>query len=515
MSRCRVACSRSSRAALATLSLTSCVLPDEAPPGESTATASVMLSPQQTVKWFFPEGGGTSGGFSDYRDFRTYYNFANTNPNPVTVFAHFQGDSGAWDQTFVLPANARTTHDFQTLTGRLGFHSAEFHSMNQGQEIQVASTMFNDGFDPPFWAASKAVNGSSEVRTRWSFGEGGAFAFIDPAHPVFDNWFVVYNPHDVSITTQGLFYSEDGTAAIAGPVQSVAPHSRLAFNPFSTFAAAQVAQTRSAHIDCSLPCAAQLTMYQRQQIAGRQTNTQSALGSQAATKWYLVGIPSDANWHPRMYFFNTSPTQGTWMWLRYRNASGTFLHEAAYWIAPLRRWSYDLRGVHLGIPGSPVLDRTDLSLEVTSEQPIAVTKILYWPNGGHLWSEGASTTGHAVGGTRVVFPGGNVGGGHSNYIQVMNTSDVPTTVRATFYRPAGLGSFAFDLAPIPAKGTRQIDAVALGIDGDFTTVLTSGQPIIAEQAGYFGWTGGPQLWRAGTAIEGIVYQAGSAYPTQP
>src|SRR5688500_13700192 len=103
MSRCRVAGSGSIAAALAMLSLAGCVVPDEAPPRESTASASVMLSPQQTVKWFFPEGGGASGGFADYHDFRTYYNFANANPNAVTVFAHFQGDSGAWDQTFVLP----------------------------------------------------------------------------------------------------------------------------------------------------------------------------------------------------------------------------------------------------------------------------------------------------------------------------------------------------------------------------------------------------------------------------
>jgi hypothetical protein len=295
--------------------------------------------------------------------------------------------------------------------------------------------------------------------------------------------------------------------------------SRLAFKPFDSFAAGASAQVRAAHVNCSQPCVAQLTMRQRSGIAERKTSSQSALGSEERTSWYFVGVPTSENWHPRLYFFNTSGAANE-LRLTYRNGAGVQIGgQEVIPIAAGLRYSYDVR-LELMAHNPGALNKDgDLSLQVDARFPMVVTKILYWPFGGHRWVEGASTTGHSRGGTKVVFPGGNVGGGFNNYVQLMNIGDAPTNVWATLYRPPGSGGpSVFFLGSVPAKGMRQLDASSYpGLSGDFATKLeTDGGRIIAESSTYFQFTGAPLLWRAGDAVEGVVYEtAASQAPLQP
>jgi hypothetical protein len=520
MSRCALAaCERIALSVTVLMAFTQCVNP-ESIGGETTAshTQTVMLSPSNTLRWFFPQGGRTSGANAedrpDHHSFQTFYHFVNTHADPVEVEARFQGPAGTWTQTFVVPGNRRTTRAFSDFTGNLGFYAAEFHSRNPGREIQVSSTIFNDGFDEPFWKTSTAVNGATEARMQWYFGEGGAYAHLAPGTPVFDNVFAVYNPQDHWVQAQPFFYPEDPAHSIvAGEARWIPPRSRLEFQPFPGFNEALAIQVRSAIVNCTSPCIAQLTMYQRRNVGVRKTNTQSAFGSQIAHDWYIVGIPSSDAWHPRMYFFNPGG-QSTPLRLTYRNAAGSPLHEWTYNLPANRRISYDLREIHLAI-GSQVVNRggDDLSLEIHADLPIALTKILYWPYGGHLWGEGATTTGHSKGGNRVVFPGGHGGGGHNNYIQIRNLETFAVTVTVTAYRTTNI-PIEHSLV-IPASGMRQIDASIYGEIGDFATRLVATGRIIAESANNFGWTGGPLLWHAGESVEGIVYEPGNTFPTQP
>lgn len=491
-----------------------CAEPGE--PVEDGAAESSVLIPgvPGTHKWFIPEGGTTLGeGFPDYEHFTTYYHFVNLNSGPVTVQAYFQGEAGAWTQSLpVIPGNSRITHEFHQLTGQYGFHAAEFYSTTPHAEIRVSASRYNDGFDPEFWSASTAVNGASEARTSWFFGEGGAYAFLDH-RPVFDNWFAVFNPHPAWSRVTATFYMDmGGTGTPETRVYDIAPRSRVAFNPFPTESEATVAQVRSARLDCTLSCVAQLTMYQRQFTAGRRTNTQSTFGSQLPTpaiespgvyKWHVVGIPTDNAWHPRIYFFNPSTGNAT-IDLTYRDAQGQSLYWSVLGLPALRRLTYDLQ--EHPIPAIPDKLGGDISLEINSNQPIVLTKILYWPLGGHIWTEGANTTGHSVGGRRIVFPGGHTGagaGGHYAYIQVMNVETSPVVIEARFIRA---GSPTLSAArTLLGKGMTEFDVKAMfGDIGDFSVVIdviSGGGKIVGEAANYFGLP-----WRAGSTVEGIVYE---------
>jgi hypothetical protein len=491
----------------------------------STRVFSARGGGSCVTTWYFPEGGETVGGpTADYHDFQTYYHFANPNPTPVTVAAYFQGDAGAWNTSFVLPASSRTSVWFHDVGGgRLGFAGAEFTSATPGAELQVSSTMFNNSFEGHTWEASKAVNGANEPHTQWAFGEGGIYSQAAAGVPAFDHIYAIYNPNPVPSTLSVTFYPDEfdngRTTPLTFQLGQVAGHSRMTFNPFGWSPALRA---ESAIVSCAPACVAQMTMYERN--IGRHPNTQSALGAQLAKQWYLVNIPTGASWEPRIYLFNPSPVANH-ITLHYRNGAGADLQVTTYELEPWRRISYDLtewKDPRLTIPPAPAgYAGGNLSLEIDAEQPIALTKILYWAAEGPnvAWNEGASTTAHSQGGHRIVFPGGNVGGGFSNYIQVMNIGAAATNVWVTTYRDGGIAMVAkHQVGTLNPGGMMQFDASAyINPAGNFSTVVETdyqpNQALVGESANYFDYTGPTDLWRSGDAVEAIVYNG--ATPIAP
>jgi hypothetical protein len=206
----------------------------------------------------------------------------------------------------------------------------------------------------------------------------------------------------------------------------------------------------------------------------------------------------------------------------YAGNGGQIGAPQAVQVLPQSRHAYDVHDEVSAHNPAALNQDGNICLHVHATQPIATTKILYWPYGGDRWSEGASTTGHRQGGRYVIFPGGNIGGGFNNYVQIMNVGSTATSVSVALYRPSGI-TVTPPAVNIPANGMVQLDASSYRapdgtlLDGDFTTMLQAGPggKIIAESSTYFQYTGPPLLWRAGDAVEGIVYDDGMAYPIQP
>ncbi|HEX3766579.1 MAG TPA: hypothetical protein VHW23_48125 [Kofleriaceae bacterium] len=479
-----------------------------------------------TTTWYFPEGGETvNGPTADYYDFQTYYHFANPNPTAMTVAAYFQSGGRSLNTSLVLPASSRTSLTYRQLAVGMpvDFAGAEFTSATPGLEFSVSTTMFNNSFEGHTWEASKAVNGANEPHTQWAFGEGGIYSEVTPGVPAFDHIYAIYNPNPGPSTVSITFYPDEfdnsRTAPITFSVGQVAGHSRLTFNPFGW---SPTLRAESSIVSCAPACVAQMTMYERN--IGRHPNTQSALGSQLARTWYVVNIPTGASWEPRIYLFNPSPVTNP-ITLVYHDGAGTELLRTTYPLDPWRRISYDLtqwRDPRLTLARAPAsYDGGNISLEIDAEQPIALTKILYWAAEGPnvAWNEGASTTAHSQGGHKIVFPGGNTGGGFNNYIQVLNAGTVATNVWVTTYRDSGLPTVArHRVGTLNPSGMMQFDASTyINPAGNFSTVVETdyqpGQALVGESANYFDYTGPTDLWRSGDAVEAIVYNG--ATPIAP
>jgi hypothetical protein len=512
--------------------------PDEPP--DVRQSESGLTSDVGTLRWFVLEVADSPGGHPDYSDQQTFLHLANTNPVAVVARAIFRGAGGTGQRDIVLPASSRTSVPFSATELGLprGFYAGELHSRTPGREIQVSATLFNGtspGFGVTFWEASKAFNGATEPRTSWYFGEGGAFGIFPPiGGPVFDHWYIVHNPNAFPISVSTELYADmvdhgNKNQSHFDAGHAVAANSRLAFNPYFELPGGVALGSRAARISCSAPCFAQVIMNQLRGVPGRRPNTQSALGASLATSWHVIGIPTAQVWQHRIYILNPFNASNT-ITATYRNAAGAVLSSSSFAIPPLRRVGYDLNSLNRwdDLSFRPLaqapqgLGGGDLSLQITSTHGIALTKIAYWSR-DFSWSEGASTTGHSQGGSRVILPGGNTGNGANafqNFTQVMHVGEPGTSgtnVWATVLTPGGPCVTRRHVGFLNPKGILQVvNGACPGYVGDFATVFESdGPPIIAESTNLLApdsVSGIP--WRSGDAVEGLVYAGGTA-PVQP
>jgi hypothetical protein len=524
----------------------------EDPPKESS-TGRDLISDLGTLRWFLLEVADSPGGHPDYSDQQTFIHVANTNPFTVTVRSIFRGPGGVGQRDFNVGPGSRLSVPFVAsqvprvdLPGQVlppGFYTAELHSRSPGGEIQVSSTVFN-GATPPFgqrfWDASKAVNGATLPRRDWYFGEGGAFAPFPPiGGPVFDHWYIVYNPNPFSIVASAELYPDKIDNGGRPQSQftrsySVPPNGRLAFNPHADFVGLNIG-SRAARINCTQDCFAQVIMNQLRNVGVRRPNSQSTLGSAPAKNWYVVGIPTQQVWQHRIYILNPT-NQDIRIEATYYNSAGTPISRSRETIPALNRIGYDLNettfdaGFPRELAQAPQgLGGGNLSLQITANpdnipgrtEAIVLTKIQYWSRNG-AWSEGASTTGHSRGGSRVIIPGGNTGNGtdtFTNLTQVMHVGDVgsaATNVWATVLTPGG-NCGRRHVGVLNPKGVLQVAGGACpGHVGELATMFESdGPPIIAESTNLLSpdLSGNGTPWRSGDAAEGIVYVGGT--PIQP
>lgn len=508
--------------------------PDPAP--TVGVASSALQSPFGTLRWFVLEVADSPGGHPDYKDQTTFVHLLNTNPVPVEIQANFTGDGGSWSHVRTLPASSRTSASLADMGGfQRRFNTGEFFSRTAGREIQVSATLFNNAvFGPQFWEASKALNGATDPRANWYFGEGGAFGVFPPiGGPVFDHWYVAYNPNPFPITVSYELYADEKdhgntNGSHFGPGRQVGANSRVAFNPYFDLPGGVQLGSRAARIACSSPCFSQVIMNQLNGVPGRRPNTQSALGSNLANTWYVIGIPTTSLWQNRVYILNPFGVPNP-ITVTYRNAAGTVLSSSSYAIPPGRRIGYDLNGTTWDDGSARPLAQApqnrgggDLSLEITATHPIALTKIQYWSR-NFSWSEGASTTGHSQGGSRVVIPGGNTGNGvhsFSNFTRVMHVGPVGTSgtnVWATVLTPSGPCTTRRFVGFLNPRGILEVvNGACPGYVGDFATVFESdGPPIIAESTNLLSPDSVAGIpWRSGDAVEGLIYTGGTA-PVQP
>lgn len=508
------------------------------PPTQSD-TQSVLVSSVGTVRWFVLEVADGSNPGTPYINQQTYLHVANANPNAVRVQANFQGDGGSWSAMFGVPAMSRVSKSVAELNGAGShFNTAELYSLDAGNEIRVSATEFSDStFGPSFWEASMAVNGATDPRNDWYFGEGGAYGIYPPiGGPVFDHRYIVYNPNPFPISVNYQLYPDeidhgnldqiypDPVHTI--PSHVVAPSGRLVFNPYAELAPGVALGSRAAVVHCSSPCFSQMVMSQLPNVPGRRPNLQSSLGSSPAVSWNVIGIATQA-WQNRIYIVNPNGVPST-ITAVYYNAAGVPISVSSHTIKALHRIGYDLNattwddGSGRDLAQAPQgLDGGSLSLQLTATAPIALTKITYWGR-DFDWSEGASTTSHSQGGFRVILPGGNTGGGSnpfSNLTQVMNVGGAGTTIRATVLTPGGPCAVAQPIGFLNPHGVLQVtNSACPGYLGNFATVFDSdSSPIVAESTNLLGPDSVPDTrWRSGDAVEGLIFStATSSVPIQP
>jgi hypothetical protein len=152
---------------------------------------------------------------------------------------------------------------------------------------------------------------------------------------------------------------------------------------------------------------------------------------------------------------------------------------------------------------------TDVSVAITSDQPIAVERAMYWPFS--QWTDGHSSSGLTSQGTVWALAEGESGGGlgFESYILFANPNTASARVRLTFMRAGTNPTPVVEDFDVPgnARVTRSVgEFIARGLlsPGEQVGIRAdslNGVPIVIERAMY--WNGGGEFWGGGTGETGF------------
>lgn len=145
-------------------------------------------------------------------------------------------------------------------------------------------------------------------------------------------------------------------------------------------------------------------------------------------------------------------------------------------------------GARLSLPvNEEVPWQDDLSILLRSSAPIAAERSLYF-NRGHGFGGGTVSQGISTPSTRFIFPEGTVRPGFEEYLSLFNPSKLAeASVAVGFYGEEGeVKEVVLKVAPTARVTARVNDLVE---EGDYSMLLRSTVPVVAERSEYFTFNG--------------------------
>ncbi len=443
--------------------------------------------------WFLAEGAesGTATGF------HTFYLVANEHDDPVDARVWFAGDDGTLKyRTFTVAARSRTTISLASVAN--GAFGAIFQSTTPGRDIFVARSIY---WGPNF-EGSTGVSAVKGLSNTWYFAEGSR------GGELFDNFFLVFNPHPTPTTVSVTFLTASG---------------QVITKPYTV-----AAQKR-------------LTLYANAipELAGKDFSTTitAATGvvAERAMYWRLIGSP-DPSWVGGAASLGASQLQTTWVFAEGAAAPN---FESFYLLLNPNSTPITVRARFLPETGMPTLKTINVaprsratvylngelgniggvaSTFTSDSLPFLAERSIYWGAGR---VEGTNVIGASSAANEWHFPEGASGGLFDTYLLLANPGTNDSTVRLTLFIE-GAGRFTA-LQPellktvragsrltiymnefLSALETAEGRAVGSLRGRSFSTKINvvSGDPVVAEEALYWHWDG-VNFWRGGSAAFGI------------
>jgi hypothetical protein len=225
---------------------------------------------------------------------------------------------------------------------------------------------------------------------------------------------------------------------------------------------------------------------------------------QAGTQWYLAEGAANA-------FFSTfillaNPSSAT------ANVTLTFLLEPSgtvtktYQVAANSRvtiYANDFTDNN----GAQALINRSFSTRVTSDQPIAVERAMYFSNNGRTWNGGHEASAVAAPQTTWFVAEGATGGFFSTFLLLANPNASPVTTTIRYLLPGG--NVVTSTPTLPANSRTTIPLNDAVPNTEVSASITASAPIIVERAMY--WPGGNWIEAhasAGVSQTGVQWALG-------
>jgi hypothetical protein len=320
------------------------------------------------LRWYFAEG---SQGF-----FHTYLLLVNPSlvENVVTV-EYLRESEPSITRTYTLAPASRMTVDAGAdpdLTGRSFGMVVTFDQPGMAERAMYFGTA-------PLWSGGTDSAGETAPSTTWFLAEGAT-------GPFFETFLLLANPNDTDVTATLTYLPASGFPLQA--VKRIAAHARLTVNIEGE--APELANTAvSTQVVASQPILVERSQYWPDP-APRWHEAHNSFGVTASgTKWGLAeGRVGGAN-HAQTYILLANPgTTAATVTITFLRDHGLPTVTKTFSVKPTSRFN-----VAAG-PGTDVPELKDeqFGALVTSDQPIAVERALYWDANGQTWAAGTNAT---------------------------------------------------------------------------------------------------------------------------
>jgi hypothetical protein len=283
----------------------------------------------------------------------------------------------------------------------------------------------------------------------------------------FDTRISIENPNGIDLNARVTFFKSDGTTT--GLDVGLPKQSQTQVNPRDCIGSADF----STKVEC----------IQGSSIAVDRTTTWDANGVPSCEGHSSMGVPSAAkNW----YFPEGSSAWGFETWLLIQNPSpttdanctltymveGQGPKQVTHVVHKASRASFDL---------ARDIDQSDFSIKLSSDVPVIAERSTY----RNRRREGQASTGATAPSTRFFLGEGTTAWGYTTYILLQNPDRHAARVDLTYLTPDGqvrnpVGPFV--MSGNSRKTVRVDDYLP---DSDFSTVITSDRPIVAERSMYW------------------------------
>jgi hypothetical protein len=355
--------------------------------------------------------------------------------------------------------------------------------------------------------AGSAEAALDSTNMQWFFAEGAQGALRTNL--------IVANPNDAPVTVTVTFMLESG--APVSRVYEVGALARrtLAFNDVPALAGRSFGMI----VDATLPIAVERTTY-LDAPRERQGGHSSAGVPFPSTQWYFA---EGSNWkifQSYMLLLNPGSTAAN-VRIEYHTMTGTHF-ATSHVVGPKSRLTVDT------LAAEPRLDGQHFWMAVTSDQPIAAERSMYWDRGAASLSEGHNSHGVIEPSRRWSTGDARVGGPQefSTFVLVGNPSPDPANLTITIKRDSGADIVStLRLAPLGRDTINVNTAVPELSNESFWLLIDSDVPIVAERSQYWGPQGSRGSWSGGTNTfavpvvpadyNGCVYNVGPASAAVP
>jgi hypothetical protein len=436
--------------------------------------------------YYFAEG--ATGSFFDLD-----LAIANPNATEANIILTFLQEGGAPPLTFprVLSPQSRTTirvDDLPGLEAQFGIGVLVTSVDNLPLAVDRLMTWDDVAYGGHSARATNAPN------TDWFFAEGVQNG-TEPqsgAPPFFDTFVLIANPQNATVQTTVTFLLEPSGTVSRN--YDLAPNSRLTI--YAGGIPEVVGHAFAIRVHATQPVLAERSTYfgaARLWDGGHGSSGVPA----ASASWSLAEGATGPFFETFLAMANPNGADAH-VQIEYLRASGPPIVKNKV-ISPDARLTVNIEA------DDPDLANEAVSSVITSDVPIVVERMMYWPDPFASWYEAHSSFGLTEPGIAWGVAEGRVGqaANYQTYVLVANANSEPANITATFFRTAGAPiEKPFVVNPRSRFNLHVNTLVPELANESFSTriAVTNGQPIFVESAIY--WDALGVTWAGGTSTVG-------------